>query len=169
MRFIVLAAAVFLWLGVATYIAYGATPSESCQSPVYRDYLTGPQEVAMAGAINQYRQANNIAPLSLSVPLELQWASVFMSRDMELHDYVGHTDSYGRDPWQRQTACGYNENTWKGEAVAGVTVSWQQTLQLWQASPGHNALLLDSHYHRMALAMSQDQNGYQFWTLELIG
>jgi hypothetical protein len=77
------------------------------------------EEQAVLTVINNYRQANGLGSLSLNG--ELNAAADWMSNDMAANDRFSHTDSLGRDPFQRMADFGYGYNTWKGEnLVAGV-------------------------------------------------
>jgi uncharacterized protein YkwD len=69
------------------------------------------EEQAFLGFINDHRAANGLGALSLSP--QLQEATRWMSQDMAANDYISHTDSLGRDPFERMADFGYDYNTWK--------------------------------------------------------
>jgi uncharacterized protein YkwD len=68
------------------------------------------EEQAFLTLINNYRQASGLQPLQVSVTLTN--ASKWMSNDMATKNYFSHTDSLGRDPYQRLIDFGYTCNTW---------------------------------------------------------
>lgn len=109
-----------------------------------------PEEQAFLNLLNQYRQQNGRG--ALSVNPNIQDAAEWMSADMGANNYFSHTDSLGRDPFQRMAAFGYDYNTWKGENIAAGTSSAQVVFNLWKDSPGHNANMLNSNYKVLGIA-----------------
>lgn len=76
-----------------------------------------------------------------------------MSNDLATHTYFSHTDSQGRDPWNRMCQEGpYCYNTWKGENIAGGYTTAQQVFDAWKNSPGHNENMLGRSYVVMGLS-----------------
>src|SRR5689334_86110 len=61
------------------------------------------EEQAFLGLINNYRAQNNAGPLTISSTLNR--ASTWMAVDMAAKNYMDHTDSLGRDPYQRMDQC----------------------------------------------------------------
>jgi uncharacterized protein YkwD len=108
------------------------------------------EEQAFLTIINNYRAQNGLGALSLNT--QLNNASDWMSNDMATNDYFSHTDSLGRDPFERMAAFGYNYNTWKGENLAAGTSSAQTAFNLWHDSPGHNANMLGANYTAIGIA-----------------
>lgn len=108
------------------------------------------EEQAFLTLINNYRQQNGLGPLT--VDTKLQDPSEWMSIDMGVNRYFGHTDSLGRDPFQRMAAFGYNYNTWKGENLAAGTSSAQTAFNLWRDSAPHNANMLGANYSAIGIA-----------------
>ena len=94
------------------------------------------EEQAFLGIINSYRAQNGLGTLSLNT--ELNNAGDWMSNDMAAKDYFSHTDSLGRDPFQRMADFGYTYNTWKGENLAAGVETAQGAFDLFKNSPGHN-------------------------------
>jgi len=86
-----------------------------------------------------------------------------MSRDMAEKDYFSHTDSLGRDPFQRMADFGYNYNTWKGENLAAGSDTPQMTFQLWRDSPGHNANMLNANFVVVGLAKAYGPDSAYGW------
>lgn len=102
------------------------------------------EEAALLNLINQYRAANGLGPLALDDALTA--SARWMAGDMAAGDYLGHTDSLGRDPVARMAAFGYDHNTWKGENLAAGIASAEEALRYWQQSPPHNANLLSPNF-----------------------
>jgi hypothetical protein len=86
-----------------------------------------------------------------------------MSSDMAEKDYFSHTDSLGRDPFQRMAAFGYNYNAWKGENLAAGSDTAQLTFQLWRDSPGHNANMLNANFVVVGLAKAYGSDSTYGW------
>jgi uncharacterized protein YkwD len=119
------------------------------------------EESQFVTLINQYRVANGLN--TLQIDPQLQNSSEWMSQDMASKNYFSHTDSLGRDPWQRMAFFGYNYNTWKGENLAAGTAFAQDAFNLWRNSPGHNANMLGSHYIVMGIGRAYDPNSAYGW------
>jgi len=108
------------------------------------------EEQAFLTLINNYRTQNGLGTLSLNT--ELTNASDWMSNDMAVNNYFSHTDSLGRDPFQRMAAFGYSYNTWKGENLAAGPDTAQGAFDLWKNSPGHNANMLNANFKVIGIA-----------------
>ncbi|MDO8612387.1 MAG: CAP domain-containing protein [Dehalococcoidia bacterium] len=108
------------------------------------------EEQAFLTIINSYRTQNGLGTLSLNT--ELTNASDWMSNDMAANNYFSHTDSLGRDPFQRMAAFGYSYNTWKGENLVAGTDTAQAAFDLWKNSPGHNDNMLNPNFKVMGVA-----------------
>ncbi len=127
------------------------------------------EENAFLGLINQYRAANGLGSLSLNTTLNE--AAAWMSQDMGVHNYFSHTDSLGRDPFQRMAAFGYTYNTWKGENLAAGVDSAQGAFDLWKSSPGHNANMLNVNFKviGIARAFTAGSSFGWYWTTDFGG
>jgi uncharacterized protein YkwD len=127
--------------------------------------IAGPQlgqdEQALLDLVNAHRAENGLSPLSISPTLTD--AAAWMSRDMAEKDYFSHTDSVGRDPFQRMADFGYNYNAWKGENLAAGSDTAQLTFQLWRDSPGHNANMLNANFVVVGLAKAYDPDSTYRW------
>jgi uncharacterized protein YkwD len=127
--------------------------------------IAGPQlgqdEEALLDLINGHRVDNGLSPLSISPTLTD--AALWMSRDMAENDYFSHTDSLGRDPFQRMADFGYDYNTWKGENLAAGSDTPQMTFELWRESSGHNANMLSSNFVVVGLAKAYGPNSTYGW------
>ncbi len=108
------------------------------------------QEQAFLGLINDYRAANGLGPLALND--QLTQTAIWMSQDMASHNYFSHTDSLGRDPFQRMADLGYNYNTWRGENLAAGIEAAQTALDLFKSSPEHNWIMLYPNFKVIGIA-----------------
>ncbi len=108
------------------------------------------EETTFLAMINQYRAANGLGSLSLNS--KLNDAARWMAQDLAAHSYFSHTDSLGRDPFQRMDNFGYDYNTWRGENLVAGTEMAQASMDMWKASPGHNANMLNVNYTVIGIA-----------------
>jgi len=108
------------------------------------------EEQAFLTLINNYRAQNGLGALSLNT--QLNNAAEWMSNDMGANCYFSHTDSLGRDPFQRMADFGYNYNTWKGENLVAGKDTAQGAFNLWKDSAGHNANMLNANFTVIGIA-----------------
>jgi uncharacterized protein YkwD len=149
-----------LLLAAAPLRATGQTP------------LLSGEEQALLDYVNAYRIENGLNPLTISPTLTE--AARWMSQDMGDGDYFSHTDSLGRDPFQRMAASGYDceaYNTWCGENLAAGVATGGETFELWRNSPGHNGNMLNPNYvvAGISAVFNQDSTYGWYWTLDLGG
>ncbi len=123
----------FLILLVLSLTIFGQTPTLDAE------------EQAALKLINDYRAQNGLGPLRVSIALTR--AADWLSADMAGRNYFSHTDSQGRDPFQRMTAFGYNyNNSYRGENIAAGYGDAARTFNLWRTSAGHNAAMLNANF-----------------------
>ena len=108
------------------------------------------EEQAFVTLINNFRAQNGLGALSLNT--QLNNAADWMSVDMGANNYFSHTDSLGRDPFQRMADFGYNYNTWKGENLVAGAETAQAAFDLWKGSAGHKANMLNPNFTVMGIA-----------------
>jgi hypothetical protein len=127
------------------------------------------QEQAFLGLINDYRAQNGLGALSLNT--QLNNAGEWMSADMGANNYFSHTDSQGRDPFERMADFGYNYNTWKGENLAAGPDTAQGAFTLWKNSPGHNANMLNANFKVIGIARAYTAGSTYgwYWTTDFGG
>ncbi|HXG35918.1 MAG TPA: CAP domain-containing protein [Dehalococcoidia bacterium] len=127
------------------------------------------EEQNLVTLINNYRAANGLSALSVSMTLTN--AAEWMSQDMANLNYFSHTDSLGRNPFQRMADFGYNYNTGTGETLAAGAEDAQTVLNLWINSPGHNAILLNANFHAIGMgrAFGPGSNYGWYWTADFGG
>jgi hypothetical protein len=118
--------------------------------------------------INNYRAQNGVGPLQVSP--KLQQAAQWMSSDLAAKNYFSHTDSLGRDPFQRMAAFGYSYYP-AGENIAAGNSGAQATFNQWQASSGHNQNMLNPGYKAIGIGRAYNANStYRwYWTTDFGG
>ena len=107
--------------------------------------------------INNARVANGAFPLKWSP--NLNRAAAWMSTN-SAYGPLSHTDSLGRDPFQRMSDCGY-PGGYRGENVGKYTHSAQVMFDEFMGSAGHKANILDTNFRVVGIA---EYNSY--WTLD---
>jgi uncharacterized protein YkwD len=124
------------------------------------------EERTLLELLNGYRTSFGLQPLRLSYTLTVN--ALWKSTDMASRHYAQHNDGF-RSWMQRFSDCGYPmANALVGENLAGGYASGAATLGLWEASPLHNANLLDPSYLAVGIkrVQSNDTYGY-YWSIEL--
>lgn len=108
------------------------------------------EEQAFLTLINNYRAANGAGVLTANATLTAP--ARWMAQDLADHNYFSHTDSLGRNPFQRMDDFGYSYNTWRGENLAAGVEGAQAAFQLWKDSPGHNENMLNPNFTVIGIA-----------------
>jgi uncharacterized protein YkwD len=130
-----------------------------------RDYTTARLDPAKAlEAINGYRREKGLKTVSLDPKLTL--AAKAHSRDLAKHDRISHYGSDGSSPWDRVKRTGYSARL-AAENVGTGQASFEEVMQGWKESDGHNKNLLLPDARHMGVALVQDPNTEfkTFWTL----
>lgn len=130
-------------------------------APVQASSDLDSEELAFLALINEYRVANGLEPLTLNDKLTA--AASWMAADMAANNYFSHTDSLGRDPFQRMADFGYTYNTWKGENLAAGIATAQEAFDLWKGSPGHNSNMLNPHFRVIGIARVYGEDTVYGW------
>ena len=142
-------AAVFgiaLLCGTAYVRIGGANAAGSCDATATESTV----EQQLVGLINVYRGANGLQPLGISTVLSR--TAHWMANDLVTNDYFAHEpDSLGRSFVTRSHDCGVGGFFGENIAYGGATPA--QTLGQWQASPPHNAALLNSRFTEIGVAV----------------
>ena len=128
-----------------------------------------PEEAAFCTLINNYRASKGLPALLVSE--RLTNASEWMSGDMAAKNYFSHTDSSGRDPFQRMSAFGYSYSTYRGENIAAGNATGSATFDQWKNSSGHNANMLNANYKVIGIGKaSNTASTYRhYWTTDFGG
>ena len=119
------------------------------------------EERAFLGLINNYRAANGLGPLAHSRALSK--VANWMSIDMGTNNRFSHTDSLGRNPFQRMDALGYNYNAWKGENIFAGRQSAQEAFDAWRNSPTHDSNMRHPEYKVIGIARAYFANSTYKW------
>jgi uncharacterized protein YkwD len=128
------------------------------------------EEADFLARINAYRQANGAGALTVSPTLTQ--AAKWMSTDMAAKRYFDHTDSQGRDPFQRMCAFGYCAQTSKAENIAAGEATAARTFDQWKNSAEHNRNMLDPHYTVIGIGRAPGTSGDPYswyWTTDFGG
>ena len=107
------------------------------------------EEQAFFTLINDYRAENGVGPLLIDP--SIQAAAEWMSNDMAVNNYFGHTDSLGRSPWTRMCDFGYCYITAKGENIAAGYSSAQSVFNAWRDSRDHDRNMLNDSFKVMGI------------------
>jgi len=167
---VVLVVAVALVTGTATKASARTRPAKPVPvpTPVPAPTLDA-EEAAFCRTINDYRAQNGLGALRVST--SLRNAAKWDTTDMAQKNYFSHTDSLGRDPFQRMTAFGYNFSTAKGENIAAGNATAAATFAQWKASAGHNQNMLGSAYAVIGISRSYSAAATYgwYWTTDFGG
>lgn len=127
------------------------------------DYCADPEEQLFLGLINDYREQNGLGPLTLSQSLGA--TADDHSADMAANSYFSHTrlDGSGIDASLQEH--GYTDGTY-GENIAAGIESAAEAFAMWQASPSHNANMLQDNFGAIGVGRAyQAGSGYGwYWT-----
>jgi uncharacterized protein YkwD len=139
----------------------GAKPAQALSNCDVADMTFDAEEQAFLGVINDYRAANGLQPLTISV--NLNRAAEWKALDLGTHLIFSHTDSLGRGPQQRIADCG--GAPWFGENLAAGTVisTAQSAFSLWRSSSGHNKNMLLADYKQIGIARYYAPNSRYTW------
>jgi uncharacterized protein YkwD len=141
-----------------------AAPAGLVNASAVAAYVPSAEECQFLSLINDYRSANGVAPLALSVTLSN--AARNHSVQMASTDIFSHTLPDGTAWSDNIRNHGYTYNTWIGENLAAGNLNPAYTLLQWQQSPAHNANMLEPSFTAIGIAMAYEPNsawGY-YWT-----
>jgi len=117
--------------------------------------------------INAHRAELGLPELKLSP--RLTSAAEWMSRDMADKGYFSHTDSKGRDPFERMAAFGYAYSTAKGENLALGYGSAESAFRAWMGSAGHRQNMESPYYRAIGIGRAYSSTYGWFWTTDFGG
>lgn len=123
------------------------------------------EEWRMLSLINQYRAANGVAPLLMSIKLTL--AADWMAVDSANRYYVGHTDSLGRYVDTRLHAFGISIDAQIGENACGGSGAElaSSCVEAWKTSAGHNWAMLYAGFTVIGIGRATAPGGgWWAWT-----
>lgn len=108
-------------------------------------------ELTEVRMINRFRAARGMTPLRIDGTLTRTagWHAI----NLGTHRIFSHTDSLGRDPFQRLRAFGYpSVGTWRGENIAAGNAQPGPTYRQWLNSPPHKANWENRRYRAIGIA-----------------
>lgn len=121
------------------------------------------EEMKFVSLINSFRKENGLEPLQISRRLNAvaQW----MVNDMVQMNNISHTDSLGRDPYERMESLGYRNSRASGENLCAGTVSStaERAFQQWKDSPGHRENMLGPRFRFMGIARAYGEQTEYGW------
>jgi uncharacterized protein YkwD len=148
-----------------TILALAAGVLAAAREPATAGSLnTAEQE--LAETINDYRAGHEAARLCIDP--RLMRAAERTSSAMARHDFFGHVDPWGRDPFDRMAAAGYPTDTWRGENLAAGQAAPRRTFQQFRRSPRHDALQRSRRFHAVGIARSSNATSTygHYWAVE---
>jgi uncharacterized protein YkwD len=108
-------------------------------------------EVTEVRMINQFRRAHGMRPLRIDGTLTR--AAGWVALDLGRTGRFSHTDSRGRDPFDRLRAFGYpSGDTYRGENLAAGNAAPRPTYLQWLNSPPHKANWMNPRYRAIGIA-----------------
>ncbi len=109
------------------------------------------EEIEFARLLNEHRAAHGLAPVSLAPSLHR--AAAWMAEDLATRAQLTHTDSLGRDPFQRVQDCGYPIRG-SGEVLAGGTErdTAAEAMEAFLKSPPHVEVMLSPEFLQAGVA-----------------
>ncbi|HAY13464.1 MAG TPA: CAP domain-containing protein [Fimbriimonadaceae bacterium] len=96
-------------------------------------------QAKLAASVNAYRQSRSLSPLTLNE--NLNKAAQAMADDLARTGDLNHVDSQGRQLRSRVEAAGYQNWRRITENLAMGSETSDQTVTMWDESPGHKAAL----------------------------
>lgn len=100
--------------------------------------------------VNQKRQENGLAALSLSP--ELSVAAQNKAKDMLVKNYWAHNSPDGKSPWAFFKEANYNY-VYAGENLARGFTTSDEVINAWMASPDHRTNILSQNYNEVGFAV----------------
>jgi uncharacterized protein YkwD len=95
-------------------------------------------ELRVYELINEIRQDNGLATLSVNYPLEI--SSGLHSDDMAVNNFINHTGSDGSTFWQRAQDAGYTGH-WGAEIIVTASTP-EQAMDWWMNEPLHHDMIV---------------------------
>ena len=125
-------------------------------------YADASSQSDLIALVNAYRANNGLQVVSANGALTA--AATWMASDMAAKNYIGHVSSDGRGPVQRMSAFGYPApSMYTGEDLGAGYPSAGGVLAGWQASPAHNAVLLNPNYNAVGIALVYNASATYKW------
>lgn len=127
------------------------------------------EEILFLQLINSHRKELGLPVLKLSP--KMTRAAKWLSTDMGANKYFSHTDSKGRDPFDRMDAYGYTYNTWRAENIAAGHTTADKVFAAWLKSEPHRKNIENGNYTAIGIGrvyVSGSPYGW-YWTTDFGG
>jgi uncharacterized protein YkwD len=118
------------------------------------------EERVFLAKLNEYRAANGLAPLQVSVALTR--ASDVHAQDMATQNYFSH-DSKDGTTWSARIKKLYNYATYLAENIAAGNAGGDATFTQWKNSPGHDANMKGTSYRVIGIARAYNASAQYRW------
>jgi uncharacterized protein YkwD len=143
-------------------IAMGSSPSAAAATRIGPSLETATAQGDLIALINAYRTSSGVQTVSPNGSITA--AAAWMAGDMAARNYIGHVSSDGRSPTQRLSAFGYPATSmYTGEDLGAGYGTASAVLAGWQASPAHNAVLLNPNYNAIGIGLVYEANSTYKW------
>ena len=155
---------------VVISIVIDSSASAAAATNIEPSTQTASTQSDLIALINAYRASNGLQTVSANGALTS--AAGWMAGDMAAHNYIGHVSTDGRSPTQRMATFGYPATSmYTGEDLGAGFGTAGAVLAGWQASPAHNAVLLNPNYNAIGIGLVYEPNStYQwFWAADFGG
>ena len=118
------------------------------------------EEQVFLAKLNEYRAANGLAPLQVSVALTR--ASEAHAVDMATQNYFSH-DSKDGTTWSARVKRYYAYATYIAENIAAGNAGGDATFTQWKNSPGHDANMKGTSYRVIGIARAYNASATYRW------
>ncbi|MBA3458731.1 MAG: CAP domain-containing protein [Deltaproteobacteria bacterium] len=118
------------------------------------------EERVFLAKLNEYRAANGLAPLQVSVALSR--AADVHALDMAAQNYFSH-DSKDGTTWSARVKQYYNYATYLAENIAAGNAGGDATFTQWKNSPGHDANMKGTSYRVIGIARAYNAAAQYRW------
>ena len=143
-------------------IGIGVTVPAAAATLVERGHESATAQSDLIALVNSYRASNGLQTVSANGALTA--AASWMASDMAEKNYIGHVSSDGRSPTQRMSAFGYPATSmYTGEDLAAGYGTAGAVLAGWQASPAHDAVLLNPNYDTIGIGLVYNASSTYKW------
>ena len=118
------------------------------------------EEQVFLAKLNEYRAANGLAPLQVSVALSR--AADVHAQDMAAQSYFSH-DSKDGTSWSARVKQYYSYPTYLAENIAAGNAGGDPTFTQWKNSPGHDANMKGTSYRVIGIARAYNASATYRW------
>jgi uncharacterized protein YkwD len=160
-RYLVVVGFVVALLGAAWAVHPDAKGAPAVTNCTVSDATIDTEEAELLRILNDYRVSHGVRPLKLSA--NLNRTATWMATDMATKNYFSHTDSAGRDTFDRSVQCGYPVPAGENLAAGTVHDHAKDAFEILKNSPAHNANMLIDYYVQVGIARVHNPNSRYKW------